>query len=67
MASHTPFALATANVSHGVRNARSATMAAVNIAIGPASGARQRSGKRNISSATIDSVANIQCSKSTGT
>lgn len=38
MASQTPLASATANVSHGVRNAMSATTAAVNFAIGPASG-----------------------------
>src|SRR5215470_1722134 len=67
MASHTPLPLATAKVFHGVRNAMSATIAAVNIAIGPASGARQRRGTRKTSSATIGSIANIQCRKSTGT
>src|SRR5262245_47216570 len=67
MASHTPFALATANVSHGVRNASTATMAAVNIAIGPASGARQRNGTRKTSSATMGDIASTQCRRSTGT
>ena len=67
MASHTPLPLATARVFHGVRNAMSATIAAVNIAIGPASGARQRSGTRKTSSAMMGSIANIQCRKSTGT
>src|SRR4029077_13790183 len=66
MASHTPLPPATARVSHGVRKARSATIAAVNIDIGAASGARQRSGTRNMRSAMIDAAANIQCRKSTG-
>src|SRR5215468_10484876 len=67
IASHTPFAPATASVSHGVRKARSATRPAANIAIGPASGARQRSGTRNTRSATIAADANIQWKRSTGT
>src|SRR5262245_60562120 len=66
-ASHTPLAPATASVLHGVLNARRATTAAVNIAIGPASGARQRSGTRNTRSATIGRIAKAQCRTSTGT
>jgi hypothetical protein len=42
-------------------------MAAVNIAIGPASGARHLSGTRNTRRATIGIIAKIQCRRSTGT
>ncbi len=66
-ASQMPLPEATANVSQGVRKASSPTMAAVNMAMGAASGARQRKGMRKMSNAATGNTANTQCNRSTGT